>query len=406
MGGDVAAGRDAIAWAREYSPVMTGHVRSVLSDGALRGRRIAVVVHLEAKTALLALTMAEAGAQVTVAGSNPMTTQADIIAALLADGLRVEAHAGGSTGQWEKDLLRVADLGPELIIDDGAELTTRMARYRPQDFATLGGVTEQTTTGTQRLLAMERASALPFAALTANSARCKHLFDNRYGTGQTTLQAIAALTNRQLPGSVIAIIGYGWVGRGIAGYAKALGARVAVVEIDPVRALEAHIDGHEVGPASLLLPRAAFVITATGGVRAIGEAHFGYLAPGTVLANAGHHDLEIDVPALERRASSSTSLRHRLTSYELDGKQVTLLSRGALVNIAGGMGHPVEIMDLSFAVQALGCHYLATSDLPHGVHVLPRHLDDSIAAARLAAAGITLDEPQPYQQDVSIWEEN
>jgi adenosylhomocysteinase len=404
MSGDAAAGSDAIAWAREYSPVMTGYVRNVLADGALRGRRVAVVVHLEAKTALLALTVAEAGADVTVAGSNPMTTQADIVAALRAEGLRVQAHAADSAGEWEKDLLRVADAGPELIIDDGAELTTRLARHRPQDFAALVGVTEQTTTGTERLLAMERAGGLPFAALTANNARCKHMFDNRYGTGQTALQAIAALTNRQFASAVIAIIGYGWVGRGIAGYARALGARVAVVEHDPVRALEAHIEGHDVGTASELLPRASFVITATGGVRAIGEAHFGYLAPGVVLANVGHHDLEIDVPALERRAARTTTYRHQVTSYEIDGKQITLLSHGALVNIAGGMGHPVEIMDLSFAVQALGCHYLVTAGLPHGVHVLPRHLDDSIAAARLAAAGITLDEPRPDQRDT--WEQD
>lgn len=395
----VERGRDAIAWAREYSPVLTGHVREVLSDGALSGRKVAVVVHLEAKTALLALTIAEAGAEVTVAGSNPMTTRADILAALRADGLRVEAHASDSVQRWEDDLVNVADLAPEFIIDDGAELTIRMARHRPDSFGRLSGVTEQTTTGTERLFAMERAGRLPFPAMTANNARCKHLFDNRYGTGQTTLQAVLALTNRQLAGAELAIIGYGWVGRGIASYAKALGARVAVAELDPVKALEAHIDGHRVGPARDVLPDAEFVITATGGIRAIGEPEFGWLAPGAILANAGHNDLEIDVPALERRATKATTYRHHLTSYQLDGKTVTLLSHGALVNIAGGMGHPVEIMDLSFAVQAVGCHYLASGGLPPGVHVLPGHLDDAIAAARLAADGVRLDAPLPHQRD-------
>ncbi|MFI7066839.1 adenosylhomocysteinase [Kribbella sp. NPDC050124] len=400
MTADVARGREAIAWVREFSPVLDGHVRSVLSDGAIDGRKVAVVVHLEAKTAFLALVLAEAGADVVVAGSNPHTTNGDVVAALRADGLQVLAHEDAGIAQWEQDLIRVADTHPELIIDDGAELTIRMAKHRPHAFTALRGVSEETTTGTARLEAMHSAGSLPFPTLTANNARCKHLFDNRYGTGQTTIQSILRLTNRQFAGATVAIIGYGWVGTGIAAYAKALGARVAVVEVDEVRALEAYMDGHEVGRTADVLPKADFVITATGGVRAIGAPEFASLKPGAILANAGHHDLEIDVPAL----GTGREVRPQLTSHNLGDKQISLLSHGALVNIAGGSGHPVEIMDLSFAVQGLGCHYLASHDLPAGVHVLPKELDDSIAAARLAAAGIRLDQLQPYQlDDVSEW---
>lgn len=390
----------AIDWAKRHSPVVDGHVRRVLDDGALRGRRVAVVVHLEAKTAFLATVLADAGAEVVVAGSNPFSTRDEIAAALVERGIEVHSTRESGYEAWEKDLLAVADTGPEFIIDDGAELTLRMARHRPEQYALLRGVTEQTTTGVARLRSLHAAGRLPFGALAANDARCKHLFDNRYGTGQSTLQAILDLTNMLLAGKVVAIVGYGWVGRGIGTYVRSLGGRAVVIEIDPVKALEAHMDGHDVADTATALPQADFVITASGGLRAIAEPHFDLLKDGVILANAGHDDREIDVESLDRGSTARRIVRRGIERFRWDGaKDVFVLANGALVNIAGGLGHPIEIMDLSFAVQGLGCHQLAVGDYAPGVHVLPGHVDDAIAAAKLAAQGITLDRLDDTQRD-------
>ncbi len=384
-------GHKAIEWAKRHSPVLDRYVREKLTDGTLEGRRVAVVVHLEAKTAFLATILADAGADVVVAGSNPWTTRDEVAAALVDRGIVVHSSRRSSSEQWEADLAAVARTGPELIVDDGAELTVRMARDHPDAYSELLGVSEETTTGVDRLRRLEDRGQLPFPAIAANDAACKHLFDNRYGTGQSSIQAILQLTNLRMPGKTVAIVGYGWVGRGIATYARGLGARVIAVDHDPIKALEAHTDGHRVSDLRTALSAADIVITATGGLRAIGAEHFDSLAADVVLANAGHHDHEIDVPALERAAQASKEVRPGVTRYDLDDRQVFVLSGGALVNIAGGLGHPIEIMDLSFSVQALGCHLLATSDLAPGVHAFPVHLDREIAVAKLASRGIRLD---------------
>jgi len=399
MSDDRHEGEAKIAWVKRHSPVLDGFVRDTLSDGALNGLKVAVVVHLEAKTAFLATILADAGADVVVAGSNPRTTDRAVVAALRARGIDVVAEAGGDYATWERELLAAADREPEYIIDDGAELTLRMARHRPAAFAGLRGVSEETTTGTARLREMHARGRLPFAALTANDARCKSLFDNKFGTGQTTLQALLRLTNRQIAGSRVVVIGYGYVGRGIAQYAQAMGARTFVVETDPVRALEAHMDGHVPGAAADVLPQASVVVTATGGIRAVGAGDLDLLAHDVVLANAGHHDLEIDVIAMTERASSVVEARRDVATYRLGDRDVHLLTAGALVNIAGGSGHPVEIMDLTFAVQGLGLHHLARHALSRGVHVIPAELDDAIATAKLASLGVTLDKLQPDQRD-------
>ncbi|MEM7273398.1 MAG: adenosylhomocysteinase [Actinomycetota bacterium] len=398
-------GNLAIDWAARHSPVVDGHVREVLSDGALAGRRVAVVVHLEAKTAFLATVLADAGAEVVVAGSNPHSTRDDVAAALVDRGLEVHSTRNSGYEAWEKDLLAVADTGPEFIVDDGAELTVRMLRHRPDRFAALRGVTEQTTTGVARLRAIDAAGRLPFPTIAANDARCKHLFDNRYGTGQSTIQAILNLTNMLLPGKVVVIVGYGWVGNGLATYVRAMAGHPVVVEVDPVRALEARMDGHDVAPIAQALPRADFVITATGGVRALGQDHFPLLKDGAILANAGHHDLEIDVESLDRGSTAHRVVRAGIERFTWNGERdIHLLASGALVNIAGGLGHPIEIMDLSFAVQGLGCHRLAATDLQPGVHLLPDELDRAIAAAKLAADGISLDSIADDQRDtVDDW---
>jgi adenosylhomocysteinase len=391
---DAALGEAQIEWVRQRSPVLNGFVRQQLADGALRGARVAVVLQLEAKTAFLATVLADAGANVTVAGSNPQTTRGPVVQALIERGLTVVARPGRDHARWESELLAAADTEPDYVLDDGAELTMRMSLHRPGLFARLKGVSEETTTGTARLESLAAQGRLPFPALSANNARCKHLFDNVYGTGQTTLQAVLKLTNRQIGGARVAVFGYGFVGRGIARYARAMGARTYVVELDPVRALEAHMDGHTVGAARDVLPEATVVITATGALRAVGEGELACLRDDVVLANAGHQDLEIDLVALEKAATRRDRPRQGVETYRLGERDVHLLTGGALVNIAGGMGHPVEIMDLSFSVQALGARHLVVGQLtPGSVHVLPKELDDAIAAAKLKSLGVCLDEP-------------
>ena len=399
------AGNLAIDWAQRHSPVVDGFVRQKLSDGALEGKRVAVVVHLEAKTALLATVLADAGAEVFAAGSNPFSTRDEIAAALVDRGIEVHSTRNSGYEAWEKDLLRVADSGPDFIVDDGAELTVRMARYRPELYAQLLGVTEQTTTGVARLRSLEAAGRLPFPALAANDAQCKHLFDNRYGTGQSTIQAMLNLTNMLMAGKQVAIVGYGWVGRGLATYVRAMAGNPVVIEVNPVKALEAYMDGHTVAKAEMALPDADFVITATGGRRAITSRHFPLLKDGAILANAGHHDLEVDVESLDRESTSQAVVRDGIERFRWnDQKDLFVLANGALVNIAGGLGHPIEIMDLSFAVQGLGCHHLASENYQPGVHVIPTELDHAIASAKLAATGIELDDLGADQHDsVDEW---
>jgi adenosylhomocysteinase len=381
----------AIAWVQRHTPVLNSLVRKKMSDGSLSGKRIAVVVHLEAKTAYLATILAEAGAHVVVAGSNPHSTRDDVTAALVDMGIEVHSSRNSGYEQWERDLLAVADTEPEFIIDDGAELTRRIEKHRPKIFKNIKGVSEETTTGVDRLRALEKAGKLPFPAIVANNAACKHMFDNRYGTGQSSVQAILRETNILMGGKKVAIVGYGWVGRGIAKFVRGLGGRVIVIEIDPIKALEAYMDGHEVLPVKEALPFADIVVTATGRVRSISSKHFSYLKPNVIMANAGHQDLEIDVEALGKESTTSEELREGVVCYDWHGKPVNVLNSGALVNISGGLGNPIEIMDLSFSVQGLSCHALINGNFPPGIHSLPKKLDDEIAHAKLASVGITLD---------------
>ena len=389
------AGEERIRWVARHSPVLNRLARERLGDGALRGRRVAVVVHLEAKTAYLATLLAEAGAEVVAAASNPGTTQDAICAALVERGIEVHGTHMANLPEFEADLLAAADSAPEIVVDDGAELTIRMVERRPDLAARLVGVTEETTTGVVRLRALEAAGRLSFPAIAANDAACKHLFDNRYGTGQSTLTAILRLTNLSAAGKNVCVIGYGWVGKGLARYAEGLGARVVVVEIDPVAALEAYMDGHRVATLRHAVPEAEIVITATGGIEALGGDALAGLTDGVVLANAGHHDREIDVEAL----GPGEEVRPGVTRHELPHVgHVFLLAGGRLVNIAGADGHPVAIMDLSFSVQALAAHLLASRQLEPGVHDLPAELDREIARTKLATLGIELDGPTAAQR--------
>ena len=392
------AGEQRIRWVERHSPVLNRLARERLADGALRGRRVAVVVHLEAKTAYLALLLAEAGAEVVVSGSNPGSTQDAICAALVARGLEVHARHGASREEFDADLLAVADTGPQIVVDDGCELTARIVEHRPALVAGLRGVTEETTTGVGRLRAMEAAGRLSFPAIAANDARCKHLFDNRYGTGQSTLAAIDRLTNLTFAGREFCVVGYGWVGKGLARYAQGEGGRVTVVEIDPVAALEAHMDGYRVARLEDALPDADVLITATGAVDAVPREALPLLKDGAVLANGGHHEREIAIDGL----GPGEEVRPGVTEHELgDGRRVYVLAEGRQTNVAGGDGHPVEIMDLSFSVQALAAHLLARGGLEPGLHAFPPDLDAEIARTKLATLGIELGEPTDEQREFS-----
>ncbi|MDX6452783.1 MAG: adenosylhomocysteinase [Gaiellaceae bacterium] len=383
-------GHRRIEWARRHMPVLAA-LRERLGDGALEGRKLAVVVHLEAKTACLVLALQEAGAQVVAAGSNPLSTQDAICAALVERGVEVHARHGVSQAEFTADLLAVAESGPEFVIDDGLELTRRIAEHRPDRYAQLQGVSEETTTGVARLRALEAEGRLPFPAIAANDAKCKHMFDNPYGTGQTTLTALLALTNVLAAGREFCVVGYGWVGKGLARAADGLGGRVTVVELDPVRALTAHMDGYRVASLANALPDADVVLTATGLIEAIGAEAFPRLKDGVLLANAGHHDREIDVPALAAEADEVIDARPKVKTYVLGERRVNVLVDGALVNIAGLDGNPIEIMDLSFSVQALSAHLLASGGVPAGLNRFPDELDDLIARTKLATLGIELD---------------
>jgi adenosylhomocysteinase len=392
-------GERRIEWVARHSPVLNRLARERLGDGALRGRRVAVVVHLEAKTAYLATLLAEAGAEVVAAGSNPGSTQDPVCSALVRRGVEVHATHGASAEEFTRDLLDVADTGPEIVIDDGAELTRRIVEHRPDLVERLAGVTEETTTGVGRLRAMEAAGRLTFPAIAANDALCKHRFDNPYGTGQTALTAILRLTNLSAAGKRFCIVGYGWVGRGLAKRAEGLGGKVTVVELDAVQALTAYMDGHRVAPLARAVADADFVIAATGKVEAVSRTAFAQLKDGVVLANAGHHDREIDVPGLRDAAEEETEVRPGVTRFVLDGgRRVYVCVGGALVNIAGGDGNPIEIMDLSFSVQALSAHHLAGGGVPVGLNRFPRELDDEIARVKLATLGVELDEPTDAQR--------
>jgi len=378
-------------------PVLHRLLEERLSDGALEGRKLAVVVHLEAKTACLVLALQEAGAHLVAAGSNPLSTQDAVCAALVERGIEVHARHGVSQAEFTADLLAVAETGPQLVIDDGLELSRRTAEHRPDLYAQLQGVSEETTTGVARLRALEAEGRLPFPAIAANDAKCKHMFDNPYGTGQTTLTALLALTNVLAAGREFCIVGYGWVGRGLARAADGLGGRVTVVELDPVRALTAHMDGYRVAPLASALPDADVVLTATGLIEAIGADAFASLKDGVLLANAGHHDREIDVPALAAEADEVIDARPKIKTYVLGERRVNVLVDGALVNIAGLDGNPIEIMDLSFSVQALSVHLLASGGVPAGLNRFPDELDDLIARTKLATLGIELDDPTEAQ---------
>jgi adenosylhomocysteinase len=398
-------GHRKIDWVAQHAPVLNKIAGEQLADGSLRGRKVAMSIHLEAKTAYLALLLSEAGAEVTVSGSNPLSTQDDVCAALAERGVRVFATHDPSDEDFEGYLHKTLETGPDLIVDDGAELVGRLIEHHPELVGNVLGASEETTTGVLKLRAMTAEEVLPFPVLAVNDAKMKHLFDNRYGTGHSSIVALLSNTNLFLSGKAVVVMGFGWVGRGLAKYADGMGARVIVCEPDPVKLLEAYSEGYEVMNSLQAAEVGDVFLTGTGNLKVLGTEHFERMKDGALLANAGHYDHEFDLAALRETAAGSREVRRNITEYELpDGRRLHVLARGRLVNIAAADGHPVEIMDLTFAVQALAAHHIAShaADMMPGIQPIPEAIDDLVARAKLAALGVepeTLTEEQiSYQQ--------
>ncbi len=388
-------GHRKIGWVARHAPVLNAIFEERLSDGSLGGRRVAMAIHLEAKTAYLAILLSEAGADVTVSGSNPLSTQDDVCAALVERGVRVFATHDPSEEDFEGYLLRTIETSPDLIIDDGAELVSRLVDRRPDLLEGVAGASEETTTGILKFRAMDAEGLLSFPVLAANDARMKHLFDNRYGTGHSSIVSLLSNTNLFLSGKTVVVMGYGWVGRGLAKYAKGMGARVVVCEPDPVKLLEAYAEGYEAMNSLKAAEIGDFFVTGTGNLKVLRTEHFARMKDGAVFANAGHYDHEFDLGALQEEAATVREVRRNVTEYEMeDGRRFHVLARGRLVNIAAADGHPVEIMDLTFAVQALAAHHLARNagSMPVGLQTIPDEIDEYVARTKLATLGVEPEE--------------
>ncbi len=390
-----------MAWARENMPVLDRIFRRLNSKRTLRGHKIAMCLHLEAKTAVLAEDLHKAGAEVSITGSNPLSTQDDVAAALSKTGVNVFAWRGVSDKDHQLNLKRVLSLTPDVIIDDGAELSIAAHEKGQPALSKILGACEETTTGVTRLKAFENQKKLRFPVIAVNDAPTKFLFDSRYGTGQSGLEGIMRATNLLLAGRNVVIGGYGWVGRGVALRAKGMGSRVIITEVDPVRALEALMEGCDVMPMDEAAKIGDLFITATGGTDIITAKHFRKMKDKAILANVGHFDVEVKVKDLERIAAKKRQVRAEVTEYTLDrGKRLYLLSQGRLVNLAAADGHPAEVMDMSFADQALSAEYLIKNGATLGPRVIPvpQDIDREVASQRLQAFGKQIDKLTTVQE--------
>src|SRR5213594_213951 len=390
-----------MAWARENMPVLDRVYRRLNSMQTIRGRKIAMCLHLEAKTAVLAEDLHKAGAEVAITGSNPLSTQDDVAAALSETGVSVFAWHGVNEKEHQLNLKRVLSLTPEIIIDDGAELSIAAHQKGQPTLSKILGACEETTTGVTRLKAFENDKKLKFPVIAVNNAPTKFLFDSRYGTGQSGLEGIMRATNLLLAGRNVVIAGYGWVGRGVALRAKGMGSRVIITEVDPVRALEALMEGCDVIPMDEAAKVGDLFITATGGTDIITAKHFRQMKDKAIRANVGHFDVEVKVKDLERIAAKRRQVRAEVTEYTLErGKRLYLLSQGRLVNLAAGDGHPAEVMDMSFADQALSAEYLIKNGPTIGPKVIPvpQDIDREVADQRLRAFGKQIDKHTPVQE--------
>ncbi len=393
MPGDLVRGRLKLEWARDHMPVLAGIRRRFEAERPLAGLTVSAVLHVESKTCVLALALQAAGADVRLAASNPLSTDDDAVAAVREAGVETLAEKGESLATYRAGLEALLAADPDVIVDDGADLVA-LVHERRRDRGKIRGSTEETTTGVTRLRALAKSGKLLFPAVDVNDAEMKHLFDNRYGTGQSVLDGVLTATNLLLAGKVAVVAGYGWCGKGVAARLRGLGADVIVTEVDPVRAVEARMDGFRVMPMLDAAPHAELIVTVTGSTGVVRAEHLRVLRNGCLLANAGHFDVEVSKVDLEGLAVAHRTARPNVEEYRFaDGRTVYLLGEGRLINLAAGQGHPVEIMDLSFALQALSVEHLARhgTTMSPSVHAVPASLDRAVAEAALAPFGIGLD---------------
>ena len=396
----VEQGRRKIEWAASHMALLGAVRTSFRKDQPFKKHRIGISIHLEAKTACLAILLRDGGAEVFVTGSNPLSTQDDVASALeQEEGIVVHARRGVDEPGYTKDLLKVLSYNPSLILDDGGDLVHLLHQENDRPYEILGGC-EETTTGIHRLRTLARNGKLRFPMFAVNDAKMKYLFDNRYGTGQSVWDGILRSTNLLVAGKHVVVAGYGWCGRGIALRARGLGAKVSVTEVDPVRAIEAIMDGFTVAPAAEAIHTADFLITATGCRDVVDKDVLRNAKDGLVLANAGHFDVEIDKSALDALATSSRTVRNGIEAFTLsDGRRLYLLGEGRLVNLVLGDGHPIEIMDISFAVQALTLqHITEKGPFVPDLYPVPTTIDTQVARLKLESLGIRIDELSEGQQ--------
>ncbi len=387
-------GHDKINWVKQFMPVLNKLNDELSQTKPLLGQNLVVTMHLEAKTAYLAVVLKNAGANVTVTGSNPLSTQDDVAAALVEQGITVFAWYNTTAEEYESFLHKALDTKPSIIVDDGGDLVSLLHGARKELASNILGGSEETTTGVLRLKALAAEKRLTFPMIAVNDAYCKYLFDNRYGTGQSTWDGIMRTTNLTVTGKTAVIAGYGWCGKGVAMRAKGLGANVIVTEVDPIKAIEAVFDGFQVMPMEEAAKVGDIFVTLTGCSDVIRREHFAVMKTGAILANAGHFDCEISKADLSVLAASRKIVRKNIEEFTLaDGRRVYLLAEGRLVNLAAGDGHPTEIMDLSFAMQALAVLHILNhhKNLAPEVYTLPNELNERVALLKLAGMGIAID---------------
>ena len=403
-------GRERVEWALTEMPVLRAIHDRFAKERPLAGARISGCLHITTETANLARTLKAGGAELVLCASNPLSTQDDVAAALVQHyHVPTFAIRGEDGGTYYRHIAKALDHRPQLTMDDGADLVSELHKNRSDLLAEVIGGTEETTTGVIRLRAMAADKALKFPVIAVNDAMTKHLFDNRYGTGQSTLDGIIRATNILLAGKTFTVAGYGWCGRGIAMRAKGHGAHVIVTEVDPLKALEAAMDGFRAMPMLEAAACSDFIITATGDKNVLDRPHFAVMKDGCVIANSGHFNVEINIPALEKLTVKKHRPRANVESYQLkDGRTIRLLAEGRLVNLAAAEGHPATVMDMSFANQALSIAHLwqQGTNLENIVHPVPADIDQQVARMKLAAMGISIDSLSPEQQAyLSSWKE-
>ncbi|MDD4601945.1 Adenosylhomocysteinase [bioreactor metagenome] len=387
-------GHDKINWVREFMPVLNILNDELSTTKPLTGRNVVVTMHLEAKTAYLAIVLKNAGANVTVTGSNPLSTQDDVAAALADSGVKVFAWYNADDAEYDSFLHKALDTKPEIIIDDGGDLVSLLHNERTELLENILGGSEETTTGVIRLKTLAAQGKLRFPMISVNDAYCKYLFDNRYGTGQSTWDGIMRTTNLTVTGKTVVVAGYGWCGKGVAMRAKGLGANVIVSEIDPIKAIEAVFDGFRVMPMEEAAECGDIFVTLTGCKDVIRKQHFAGMKSGAIMANAGHFDVEINKQELIDCAQSQRKVRKNIEEFVMaDGRKLYLLAEGRLVNLAAGDGHPTEIMDLSFAMQALAVLYILNhhKEMDNDVFNLPNELNERVASLKLQSIGVHID---------------